>query len=245
MKASAAAKRLRARALSSDVTAVSRRNETTRRIGRPPRNGATGGEPGAIRDALLAAARHEFARHGLAGARVDRICKQAGTTVRMLYHYFGSKSGLYVAVLEDAMSALRAAELKLDVDLTAPLVGLLQLFDFIHDHFDSNPQLISLLSAENLMQARYLRQSVSIPTMSSPVPKLIQKLVRRGVAEGSIQRSVDPLRLYVMMVALSYFHLSNVHTLSAIFDQDLTREDWRARQRHDARQMIERYLHAG
>ncbi len=214
-----------------------------KRIGRPKRNG--GAEDGVgIRAALLAAATAEFARNGFAGARVGRLCKEAGTTVRMVYHYFGSKSGLYIAVLEEAMAELRAAELKLDVDGTTPLLGLLRLFDFIHDHFDANPQLISLLSTENLGQARYLKQSTTIPAMSSPVPKLIDGLVRRGVADGSIRQSVDPLRLYVMMVALSYFHLSNVHTLSAIFDQDLTREAWRKKQRGDARAMVERYLRA-
>lgn len=214
-----------------------------KRMGRPPRNGGAD-DTGGIRDALLAAATAEFARNGFAGARIGRLCKQAGTTVRMVYHYFGSKSGLYIAVLEEAMGELRAAELKLDVDDTTPLLGLLRLFDFIHDHFDANPQLISLLSTENLAQARYLKQSAKIPAMSSPVPKLIERLVRRGVDEGSIRRSVDPLRLYVMMVALSYFHLSNVHTLSAIFDEDLTREGWRRQQRRDARAMVEGYLRA-
>jgi len=210
------------------------------RIGRPP--GGNGVEPGATRDGLLSAARTEFARYGFAGARVSRICKEARTTVRMVYHYFSSKSGLYVAVLEQAMSELRAAELKIDVDTSVPVTGLLQLFDFIHAHFDANPQLVSLLSAENLLQARYMRQSKEIPAMSSPVPRLIAGLVKRGVADGSIHAGVDPLRLYVMMVALSYFHLSNVHTLSAIFDRDLTRKDWRKDQGRDARAMIERYL---
>lgn len=160
----------------------------------------------------------------------------------MVYHYFGNKTVLYVAVLEEALSELRAAELKLDTEGDAPLAGLLRLFDFTHDHFDANPQLISLLSAENLMQARYLRQSKRIPAMSSPLPRAIAALVGRGQADGSIRPQVDPLRLYVMMVALSYFHLSNVHTLSAIFDADLTVADWRARQKADARSMIERYL---
>ncbi len=81
--------------------------------------------------------------------------------------------------------------------------------------------------------------------MSSPVPKLIRELVGRGIADGSVGRAVDPLRLYVMMVALSYFHLSNVHTLSAIFDEDLTAADWRKRQKRDSRLMIERYLREG
>ncbi|WP_090880157.1 TetR/AcrR family transcriptional regulator [Bauldia litoralis] len=231
--------------MSPKATGVSKRKVSQPRMGRPPRNGDGGAEPGANRDALLAAARLEFARHGFAGARVGRICEQADTNVRMVYHYFGSKSGLYIAVLEAAMADLRAAELKLDVDVTEPLVGLLQLFDFIHDHFDANPQLISLLSAENLMQARYLKQSGVIPAMSSPVPKLIQTLVKRGVADGTVRKSVDPLRLYVMMVALSYFHLSNAPTLSAIFDEDLARGPWRERQRRDARQMIERFLRVG
>lgn len=222
--------------------AEAERAERGKRIGRPPRANGNGDDTATIREALLAAATAEFAAHGFAGARVGHICRQAGTTVRMVYHYFGSKSGLYVAVLEAAMGDLRAAELKLDVDETAPLTGLLQLFDFIHDHFDSNPQLISLLSAENLAHARYMKQSEKIPAMSSPVPRLIERLVRLGVADGSIRNSVDPLRLYVMMVALSYFHLSNVHTLSAIFDEDLTEEAWRNAQRADARAMLERYL---
>lgn len=213
------------------------------RSGRPPRHEADA-ETGGTRRILLAAARDEFARYGFAGARIGRLCKAAGTNVRMVYHYFGSKSGLYIAVLEEAMGALRAAELNLDVDETAPLTGLLQLFDFIHDHFDANPQLISLLSAENLAQARNMRQSTKIPAMSSPVPRLIERLVALGVAGGTIRESVDPLRLYVMMVALSYFHLSNVHTLSAIFDEDLTRRSWRDAQRADARIMVERYLRA-
>jgi len=36
-----------------------------------------------------------------------------------------------------------------------------------------------------------------------------------------IRRAIDPLHVYVMMVALSYFHRSNAHTLSAIFRTDL------------------------
>jgi AcrR family transcriptional regulator len=222
-----------------------RRPKPARRIGRPPKSGPNGAGEGAIRQALLEAARDEFAQHGYAGGRIGRICRNAGTTVRMVYHYFGNKTDLYVAVLEEALAELRAAELKLDVGETAPLPALLRLFDFVHDHFDASPQLVSLLSAENLIGARYMKQSKRIPEMSSPVPQMIAELVKRGQADGSVRRQVDPLRLYVMMVALSYFHLSNVYTLSAIFDRDLTTKDWRAAQKRDARAMIERYLRIG
>jgi AcrR family transcriptional regulator len=56
-------------------------------------------DPARTRRAILAAARDEFARHGPAGARVDRVAAEAGVNKRMLYHYFGNKDGLWDAVL--------------------------------------------------------------------------------------------------------------------------------------------------
>lgn len=194
------------------------------------------------RDGLLAAANNEFAAHGFAGARIERIVKRAHTTARMVYHYFGSKRGLYIAVLEQAMSELRETELQIDVDRHAPLPALLELFDFTHNHFEAHPKLVSLLSAENLAEARYLRQSEMITEMSSPVLDKITVLVERGQRDGSLRLDLDPLRLYVLMVSLCYFHLSNVHTLSVIFDQDLRAPQWRAARHADARTMLSAYL---
>jgi AcrR family transcriptional regulator len=199
-------------------------------------------DPEATRAALLAAATAEFARHGYAGARIERLVKRAGTSVRMVYHYFGSKSALYIAVLEAVMRSLRHEELKLDLRDVEPLDGLLRLFDFIYDHFDAHPELISLLSVENLQRAKYLSQSAAIQQMSSPVIGLIDALVRRGIAEGRLRRDLDPLQLYVSMVALSYFPLSNVHTLSVIFARDLTDPAWRRERREAGRTMLARYL---
>jgi AcrR family transcriptional regulator len=201
-------------------------------------------DPLATRAALLAAATEEFARHGYAGARIDRLVKRAGTSVRMVYHYFGSKTGLYISVLEEAMRSLRQEELKLELDHVEPLDGLLRLLDFIYDHFEAHPELISLLSAENLQSARYLKQSKAIKRMSSPVIALIDKLVCQGIAAGRLRPDLDSLQLYVTMVALSYFHLSNVHTLSVIFDQDLRRPAWRAERRAAVRAMLACYLEA-
>ncbi|RLP76456.1 TetR/AcrR family transcriptional regulator [Mycetocola tolaasinivorans] len=47
---------------------------------------------------LLAAARAEFAEHGIAGARIDRIAAQAKSNKAQIYHYFGSKDQLFEAV---------------------------------------------------------------------------------------------------------------------------------------------------
>lgn len=198
--------------------------------------------PAQSRDRILRAARDEFAQHGFAGARIDKIVRKAGTNPRMIYHYFGSKSGLYVAVLEDALGNLRAQELALDVEHLDPLEGLVQLFDFMNDHFEANRSLVSLLTNENLQKARYMRKSTMIREMSSPVLSMIARFIARGQKEGVLVDDLDPLRVYVMMVALSQFHLSNVHTLSVIFDQNLSDPAWRAARRKDAHQMLLAYL---
>ncbi|KND23848.1 MULTISPECIES: TetR family transcriptional regulator [Streptomyces] len=50
------------------------------------------------RERILTAAMEEFARHGIAGARVDRIAKLARTSKERVYTYFRSKDALYAAV---------------------------------------------------------------------------------------------------------------------------------------------------
>jgi len=55
----------------------------------------------ATRDSLLRAAMKVFARHGLKGGSVEKISKAAKSHDRMIYYYFGSKEGLFIAVLEE------------------------------------------------------------------------------------------------------------------------------------------------
>jgi AcrR family transcriptional regulator len=196
----------------------------------------------ATRARILDAAIAEFAAKGFNGARIEEICQNARANPRMIYRYFGDKEGLYVAVLETVLRELRAEELKLEVDHVEPLEGMILLFQFIHDHFGHHPELISLLSGENLLKGRFLRESVATPIAASPLIELIASLLRRGEAAGVIRPGIDPLTLYVSMVALSYFHRSNVHTLSVIFQRDLGASTWLALQRRFVEEMIARVL---
>jgi AcrR family transcriptional regulator len=54
---------------------------------------------------VLEVAAAEFAEHGLAGARIERIAAQAGLNVRMIYYHFSSKEELYRAVADPALGA--------------------------------------------------------------------------------------------------------------------------------------------
>jgi AcrR family transcriptional regulator len=199
-------------------------------------------KPAESREQILRAATKEFVTHGFAGARVSRIVGKARSNPRMLYHYFGSKSALYVAVLEEALAGLRRRELELDVEHLDPRQGLLRLFDFLLDYFEHNRHLVRLLSAENMLKAIYMRKSSRIPEMSSPVLSMIERFTARGAEARQLPPGLDALRLYVLMVALTQFHLSNGYTLSTIFGRDLYDPEWRAARATDARAMLARFL---
>jgi AcrR family transcriptional regulator len=195
------------------------------------------------RDRILKVAIAEFAEKGYSGARVDVICRLSRVNPRMIYHYFGGKDGLYVTVLEQVLGELRTEELKLDVASVSPADGMMQLFDFTYEHFGNHPQLIHLLSGENLLKARFLRRSAKTPIVASPLIRLIDELLRRGEKKGDFRHGIDPLQLYVIMVGFAYFHRSNAYTLSVIFRSDLLAPAWQSAHKRYADEMILRFLH--
>jgi AcrR family transcriptional regulator len=54
---------------------------------------------------LLASARRTFARHGYHGTSLERVSENAGCTKGALYDHFGSKEGLFLALLDDQFAA--------------------------------------------------------------------------------------------------------------------------------------------
>ena len=198
--------------------------------------------PLGTRERILRAAVNEFAAKGFSGGRIETICAAARVNIRMIYHHFGGKEGLYIAALEETLTGLRAEELKLDFEAASPMEAMLQLFEFTYEHFAAHPRLISLLSGENLLKAKYLKRSKSTPVISSPVLTQLQNIIERGEAEGLFRRGIDPLQLYVLIVSLSYFHLSNGHTLSVLFKQDVYAPDWLAEHKQIARDVVVRYV---
>jgi AcrR family transcriptional regulator len=196
------------------------------------------------RERILRAAVNEFAAKGFSGGRIDTICAAARVNIRMIYHHFGDKEGLYIAALEETLSGLRSEELKLEFDSVPPMEAMLQLFEFTYEHFAAHPRLISLLSGENLLKAKYLKRSKQTPVISSPVIRQLEKIIARGEAVGCFRGGLDPLQLYVLIVSVSYFHLSNGHTLSVIFEKNIYDEEWLAKHKAIARDVIARYVEA-
>ncbi len=199
-------------------------------------------EPAGTRDRILRIAIAEFSEKGYSGARILAICRKSRANPRMIYHYFGGKDRLYIAVLEHVLGQLRQEELKLDMEHVGPIEGMMQLFDFTYEHFGQHPELIHILSGENLLRAKFLKRSSKTPVVASPLISLISQLLERGEKTADFRAGIDPLQLYVTMVGFAYFHRSNAHTLSVIFKSDLLKADWQAEHKCYAREMLTRFL---
>ena len=141
-------------------------------------------DPVRTRAAILAAATHEFTAKGLNGARVDTIATRSRVNKRMIYHYFGDKEGLYLAVLEATYTDIRSAEIDLNLEDHDPLDGMRELVEFTWNYFIKHPEFLSLLGTENLHRARYLKQSQKIRDMHTPLVGMISRLLQRGRETG-------------------------------------------------------------
>jgi AcrR family transcriptional regulator len=171
--------------------------------------------------AILEAARDEFAQHGLGGARVDRIAERAAINKRLIYYYFGNKDDLFLAVLEDAYLHIREAERELHLTDLPPADAVRKLTEFTWNYYLENPAFLTLLNSENLHRASHLERSARVREMNSPLIQTLGDILERGRIEGTFRGGVDPVQLYISIAALAYFYLSNNHTLSAIFGRNL------------------------
>lgn len=182
-------------------------------------------DPEGMRIRILEAAKKEFAAHGLAGARIDRIAAEADANKRMLYYHVGNKEDLYLAVLEAAYEKIRAEERGLDLEHLDPSAAIARLIDFTWNYFIRNPEFLALLNTENVAKARNLKRSTKVKSMHSPFVEMIRTIVDRGVETGEFRVVMDPVQLYISIAGLCFFYLSNSATLSFIFGRDLLKKD--------------------
>jgi TetR/AcrR family transcriptional regulator len=198
--------------------------------------------PEASRARILDAARREFVSNGLNGARVDRIAELSNVNKNLIYHYFGSKDALYLAVLEGIYSDLRARQRDEDLRDLPPVEGMKRLVSSTFDHFVATPDLIRLMSIENIHYAANLKSSSVIKPLYRDLLDTIQILLKRGQADGVFRGNVDAIDLYMSISGLAYFFLSNQHTLSWLLDCDLAARQRVTERRVHVVEMVLSYL---
>lgn len=203
---------------------------------------ATLEEPDLQHAALLAAAAPEFVAHGLRGAKLETIARQAGVTRAMIYYYFGSREGLYVATLEAAYRHIRRAELALDLAGLDPVAALARLVAFRIDYYAENPAMVGLVGIENQHGAVFLQRSAPVRESGTAALSRTSAVLAAGQAAGLFRPEVDALDLHRLMVSLGFFNVSNRHTFGRIFGQDLAAPEQLARTRALAVDVVLRFV---
>ena len=99
----------------------------------------------------------------------------------MLYHYFGGKDGLYLAVLEGRYAAIRSAETVLDLTHREPVEGMRRLIAFTWNYYLEHPEFLAILATENQHRARFLKQSDRIVQLNSPLIDALREVFSFGV----------------------------------------------------------------
>ena len=203
----------------SDRGAGSQR--AARKRGSPGKELSRTNDPARTTAEILDVATREFAAKGLAGARIDEIAAATRTSKRMIYYYFGSKDGLYLAVLENAYRRMRSTEANLHLDDLEPMAALERLVGFTYDHHRDNEDFIRLVMSENVQQGHYLAQSERIHALNVTAISSLERLLARGVTAGVFRDDLKPLDVHSFISALCFFNVANRHTFGLIFKKSL------------------------
>ena len=193
---------------------------------------------------ILEVAEAEFGEKGLAGARIDRIAELTRTSKRMIYYYFGSKEGLYLAVLEESYRRVRDVEAELHLQDLEPEQALRRLVAFTFDHHLHHEDFIRLVMNENINRGQYIAQSRSIQDLNVPAIEAIRNLYVRGVQQGIFRPGLDAVDLHASISALSFFNVSNRHTFGVLFKLDMKSPAYIAHRRDSVIEMIVRFVRA-
>lgn len=147
------------------------------------------------RDRIVAAARDEFARHGIAGARVDRIAKAARTSKERVYAYFRSKEKLYGHV---AAAELAAAADAVHLDPTDLPAYAGQLFDY----FTANPDRYRFIAWGRLEMAPEPGGDVPGPYYDAILGKI--ETIRRAQKAGDLDAAWDPVDIMAIVSQIAH-----------------------------------------
>ncbi|MFJ5288001.1 TetR family transcriptional regulator [Streptomyces sp. NPDC088348] len=173
---------------------------------------------------LLAAARTEFAEHGMSGARVDRIAVRAGANKERIYGHFGSKEKLFSAVVAEALND-HAVRVGLPDGDPGEYAG--RMYDFHR----SNPELTRMMMWEALYygdlalpddgvrSAHYARKAAALEESTggrlagdaaatflaligvAVWPLAFPQMARLVLGTGQVQPDPEALRAYVVETA--------------------------------------------
>ncbi len=187
---------------------------------------------------ILDVARQEFADKGLSGARIDEIAERTNASKRMIYYHFGSKEGLYRAVLEEAYARIRETETAMPIETMGAEEALKANVRLTFDYHHQHPEFVRLVMNENIHHGEFIKDVAGIKRRNESVIRVLGDIIARGVAEGVFRDGLDPIDLHMTISALCFYNVSNRYTFSEIFRRDMTSSKAVARRREQVVEVV-------
>ena len=171
---------------------------TRKQPGRPPAN-----PDQTVRQQLIAVARGLFAQQGYDAISTRQVAEAAQVNPAMIHYYFGSKQGLYEAMLADTFRPL--IERLSAVLASADDADALRNFFSLYMHtLGTNPWMPPLILREVVAEGGRLR-GWFIQQFASKGGGMLTRLIEREQAAGRIRADADPSLTALSMVSLAVF----------------------------------------
>jgi TetR/AcrR family transcriptional regulator len=156
-----------------------------------------------VSDALLAAARELFLKHGFEKTTARQIAQEAHTTPAMIHYYFGDKAGLFHAMLDQTIAPLRAL-LAEGISNDAAQIDSSTLMSLQMRLVAANPWIPTVIVNEVLAQPGRLRPTFIRDVAGRHLP-LLMKLFEQGQRSGKLRRELDPKLAALSFISLCMF----------------------------------------
>jgi AcrR family transcriptional regulator len=170
--------------------------------GRPP------GDSACQRERLLEAALACYARDGIAATSVRQIATEAGVTPALVNYYFGSKSRLLEAVVQERLlpvvAGLRRGVEAAGNDPRALAEGFVRA---MHAAVERHPWLPSLWVREILSEGGALRELL-FERIGPLVAKLLAEKLSAAQRRGDLSANIEPRLLVVSLIGLTLYPLA-------------------------------------
>ncbi|KKC23960.1 TetR/AcrR family transcriptional regulator [Sphingomonas sp. SRS2] len=191
---------------------------------------------------IIQAAAEEIAEHGASGAQMTRIAERASVSTQLVYHYFGSKEEIHVAVLEDIATVTMEEHLRVDYASMDPEVAIKAFLDRTFIFLENNPLIGPLSLSENISRGSHVSARSKF---RRDMPILIQRLnevLNRGAKLGVFRVDVDAPMFFAACLMLCEGCFLTGKVMSVFLDADLTQPQGRARWREFMIGMVLGYL---
>ncbi|MBE6645215.1 MAG: TetR/AcrR family transcriptional regulator [Ruminococcaceae bacterium] len=173
------------------------------------------------KEKILTAAEAEFSEKGFFGARIDEIAALSGFNKRMIYEHFGSKEELYKQVLLSVYRKLAECEREFFVENPEPALAIKNFaYAFFH-FFEQTPSFVRMLMWENLNNAQFVSED-EVRKLKQPTIDYIISQIKRGKKQGIFKEEIDEYQVVVSLMNFGFSYFTNIHTLSIIFNKDMS-----------------------